>query len=389
MDMKLGPWKNGMDNVSPEATRDGETLVDAVNVVLDREGGAARRAGYTVLNPTASHSLWCSPTGRAYCVMGGWLCRVRFTAAMEVTQLYELHVDVVLSYAELDGSVICGNPSELLRIDPDDVVTTLGLPKPDAPGVAAVAYGGLYAGRYAVAIAAMRGYEEGPLSASSFVDVPEGGGIAVTGPVGGGSYRIYRTAQNGGVLQSAGIVLGGASATVGFGPMGRQADTQNLDRMPGGSIVRAWRGLVLVARGRMIFWSEPLRYGLHDPRHSFAQFEHKVTLLEPVDGGVFVGDASGVRFYAGKSPAEWTVKTTGGMAPVEGTGSSMPGSMLGGDLAGDARVAVWLAENGFVVGTADGRLAEVQTKRIRLPDSQAAGSGCMVVRDGQIIAALN
>lgn len=389
MDIALGPWKNGMDNVSPEATRDGATLVDALNVVFDREGGAARRAGYTILNPTASHSLWCSPTGRAYCVMGGWLCRVRFTAAMEVTQLYELASDLPLSYAELDGSVICGNYAGLLRINSDDAVTTLALSQPDAPAVAAVGHGGLYAGRYAVAIAPMRGYEEGPLSEAAFVDVPEGGGIVVTGPAGTGSYRVYRTHQNGGVLQSAGIVLGGASTTLGFGPMGRQADTQHLAPMLGGSIVRAWRGLVLVARGRMILWSEPLRYGLRDPRHNFVQFEHKVTLLEPVDGGVFVGDQSGVRFYAGPTPAEWQVKTTGGMAPVGGTGSSMPGSMLGGDLAGDARVAVWLAENGFVVGTADGRLAEVQTKRIRLPDSQAAGSGCMVVRDGQIIAALN
>jgi hypothetical protein len=390
-DIPLGPWLTGMDNVSPDASRDPGAPVDAVNVVFDKAGGAMRRRGFSLLNAGPGwHSLWTSPKGRTFCVHLDQLCSVSFDGAMTATPLYTLAAKTPLSYTEINGDVICTNPSEILRIDLDNVVSRLGMARPAPPAVSAVDYGGLDAGRYAVAISPMRWDEEGPLSYAAFVDVPQDGGIRVTVPGVEAGYRIYRTQANGEQLHAVSGATPGATHSLGAQPIGRAADSIYLESLPPGSIVRHWRGLALVARGRIIFWSEPMRYGLYDPRHNFVQMAHTVTLMEPVEGGVYVGDRDGVKFLAGPSPKEWAVKAKSGVTPVAGTGTTIQGSILGGDLATDERVAVWLSEKGFMVGTASGQIAEVQAKRIRLPDEQVeAGVGAVVVHDRQIIASIN
>ena len=148
-------------------------------------------------------------------------------------------------------------------------------------------------------------------------------------------------------------------------------------------MVRYWRGRLLVARGTTLYFSQPLRYGLGDPRTDFVQEAHKITLLEPVENGVFVGTKAGVFFYAGTSPKDWARTKTGALAPIAGTGTKVPSSVFGGRLAemlqGD--VALWLSTNGYVIGTNDGQIVQPQSSRIRLN----ANAGSTVLHDRQLI----
>lgn len=390
-DIPLGPWKIGIDHLSPKASSPDGAARDAVNVDFDRDGGAARRAGYSLLQAvTHAHSIWTSSAEQSFCVIGNSLCAVDYTDEVWTTQaIASLTSGLAMSYDEINGDVICTNHAELLRVRPDLTVEPLALPRPDAPPLVATSHGGLYAGRYAVAVSLLRNEEEGPLSMSSFVDVPEGGGLQVTTPAHSDNVRIYRTQANGGELYAATVAPPGMSYLVGTGDVGRVADAQYLDALPPGQFIRYWRGLALVARGRTLFWSEPMRYGVFDPRHNFVQMANRITLVEPVRGGVFVGTKDGVVFLSGNSPAEWSIKNTDGRPPVDGTGVRVPGSVVGAEV-GDDIVAVWLADNGFVIGAPDGTLQQAQSKRIRLPGSQvAAGVGAAVVHDRQIIAAIN
>lgn len=387
----LGPWKIGIDHLSPKASSPDGAARDALNVVFDRDGGAARRPGYTLKESTTlAHSLWTSPsTGKSFCAIGATLYAVSYAGAWVKTSLATLPSSAPLSFDDLDDDVVCGNQDGLLRIHPDLTVTTLGLARPDTPTVSAVTHGGLYPGRYAIAVALLRGFEEGPLSPAAFVDVASGGGLLVTTPANSSSVRIYRTQTNGDRLFSCGVAPAASQYLIGAGEVGRVAENQHLDRLPGGGIVRHWRGLVLVARGRIIFWSEPMAYGVTDPRHNFIQFADRVTLMQPVDGGVYVGTREGVIFLSGSTPKDWSIKKTDGLPAVEGTGITSLASLFGVE-AGDGKVALWLAGNGFVIGTPEGRLIEAQAKRIRLPESQvAAGVGVAVVHDRQIIASIN
>ena len=387
----LGPWKVGIDHLSPKASAPDGAARDAVNVDFDRDGGAARRSGYSLKDAAANaHSLWTSPaTGRSFCVYGSTLYTVTYEGSWVKTAVGTLPSIEPISYDDLGEDVVCGNRHGLFRVKSDLTMQSLGLARPDAPTVSATAYGGLYQGRYAVAVARLRDYEEGPLSPSAFIDVPAGGGLLVTTPAHDDSIRLYRTQTNGDHLFACGVAPAASQHLIGIGEVGWVTENQHLDQMPGGEIVRHWRGLVLVARGSIIYWSEPMAYGITDPRHNFVQFANKVTLMQPVDGGIFVGTREGVIFLSGSTPKEWSIKKTDGLPAVEGTGVTALASLFGVD-AGDGKVALWLAANGFVIGTPDGRLIEAQAKRIRLPESQvAAGVGAAVVHDRQIIASIN
>jgi hypothetical protein len=393
MDIPLGPYTIGIDNVSGEGELAPGAVADAVNVDFGRAGGVSRRAGSTRrMETTSAHSLWTAPDGRSFGVIDGELCRLTWDgSALAATELRELESDARLSYDAVNASIVCGNASELLEVLADDTVRPLALPRPGVPAAEASAAGGLHAGRYAVALSFLRGGEEGPLSFAAFVDVAEGGGLSVTTPTvdGATAVRVYRSEANGETLQRAADMPLDGTFLVGTGPLGRLADTQYLERLPGGQIVRHWKGLLLVARGHTVMWSEPMRYGLYDPRHNFVQFPQNVILMEPVEGGVFVGTRDGVVFLAGTSPSEWTQQRKSALAPVAYTGMRVEAGLLAGDPPGDTHVAMWLAKNGIVIGTSDGSLREVHAKRIRLPDNQAAGVGAAVIHDRQVLATIN
>lgn len=244
-------------------------------------------------------------------------------------------------------------------------------------------------GEFSVTTAGGNG-EEGALSAAAFVDVPEGGGITVnlTQPNEGlpTGIRIYRTTTNGEILlRAADVGLGLSTWLLGNATLGRAADTQFKGRMFGGDIVRYWRGRLWVAKGTRIYLSDPLRYGMYDPREGFLQLPRRVTMMRPVEGGVFVGTSDGVKFYSGTGPTDMTIKDTGGTAPVEGTDTLVSAEEFGDIGIKGKFVALWLAANGFIVGQPDGSLISKQSDRIRLP-SGATGTGAVVVNARQAVA---
>lgn len=386
-------WKVGIDHVTPESALPDGAVADAVNVDFDRAGGFASRPGATRLLTGNVHSLWTAENGQAYGVVDGVICRLDTDGStIETAAAWTLGQDLPVTYADLNDDVIAATQRELVSLGRGEC---LGLPTPSDAGLAAETwpetYGGLTSGRYGVALAHLRGDEESGLSDGAFVEVAEGGGLRLALPqpdsaLNVTAMRVYRTAPNGEVYHRvADVPLGITSYLLGATPLGRPADTQYLEPLPGGHYVRAWRGRVLVARGNVLRFSQPLRFGLHDPRTDFVQFEQRIDLLEPVDGGVFVGTRDGVVFLAGERPGAWAQRRTSGKAPVPGTGISARASDLGGDVEG--RVAVWLARNGFVIGTAQGAVLEVQAKRIRLP--QVPTSGALLLRERRLIATVD
>jgi hypothetical protein len=391
-------WKLGIDNVSDESSLPHGTVRDCVNIDIERAGGIETRSGFASLSATRAHSLWSSPAnGNAYAVIGGILSGITYNGtSLVTTSLRTLRANAPLSFDDLTDGVVCGNMNELLRIDAAGV-RSLGIEDPAPPLAVAAGSGGLSAGRYAVVVTFLRGNDESGASPLALVDVAEGGGIAITLPDPVASdittIRVYRTQPNGDVLYRANdYPAGGLMAnTLGLTPLGRQCDTRFMQQLPGGQLVRYWRGHTLVARGRNLLWSESMRYGAWTPTDNFVQFPHRIRVLQPVEGGVFVGTQEGVFFLAGQTPDAWELRRTGGEPVVEGSGLKIATSQLGGERDhGGAYAALWLARNGFVIGTADGSLVEPQSKRISLPESQvAAGVGASVVHERRVLTSIN
>ena len=373
-DIVLGPWTVGIDHVSSDTKLPAGAARDAINGLFNRDGEFLRRNGYGLMMAASGvHSLWTSPeSGLSFCAQGSQVCSITPGAggSLAVTALADTGIVSPVSFCDLNGVVVYANAGKIGAVL-NGVAIPLALPTPGAPQVVATDNGGLSAGRYGVAVALL-GDGESALSEITFLDVPEGGGIRFTFN-GGSTRRLYRTAANGDALYLAAEIPGALTTyLLGNGQLGRLTETQNLEALPGGQIVRTWRGRTLLARGNVVLFSEPMRYGLFSPREGFVQFAHRITMMEPVEGGIFVGTTTGVVFLQGSKPSEFNVKATSGQPPFEGSGITAPASAFGGDIgSSDTRVAAWLAPNGFVIGTASGQLVETQNTRIAIPDNGA------------------
>lgn len=388
-EIKLGPWPKGIDNVSADDALVKGCARDALNVDFDRQGIAARRRGLRRVSADATvHSLWNGKTG-GFAMQGANLCRADLAGGALVLQpIATLPTAERVDYCSFNGRTYLTSRSYLGYVEPTGTLRAVGVPEAPPPTLIANAAGGLFAGRYAVAVSLVddRG-EEGGLSELAFVNVAEGGGLTVSFPTGtpaGYIARIYRTEANGDVLHRAyEVPVAVGSVIVGVGTLGRAADTRWLRRTPPGDMVRGWMGRLLIARGRFLLYSVALRPGLHDPRFAFVQMPRRITMLEGVSGGVYLGQPDGAVFLAGTDPKDWQQSRSGAAAPVPRASALASTDDLDPalELPMGLEVAVWLSASGYAIGMPDGRIVSPQAKRIRLP---IAAGGCLAVNDGRI-----
>lgn len=390
--IRLGPWPLGIDQVSDEtalrADEDGRAIAlrDAVNADVDRSGIPARRRGARLVQPLAgARRLWACPLG-AVVQVGSELYG---STGGDLVPLATLNSADAIACTVLDDAIVVANRTTLLCVRAG-AAEALGLPDAPAPQVAAVPDGGLAGGRYSVAAAFVRAHQVGGLSGLRTVEVPHGGGLRLTGlassPEATG-LRIYRTEPGGETLYRAmDVPVGLAEVALGAGEIGTDAATTHLRRMPGGEHVAAWQGRLLVARGRTLHVSQPMAPHLHSPRHGFVQFPQRVTLLAPVEAGVFVGTRDGVVFLRGTRPRDWVQEQTGAQAPIPGSALALDGALLNAQWQlGGQRCVAWLAGNGYVIGTEEGRLIEAQADRIDAVRAARAGS---VIHGRRVLSAL-
>lgn len=385
MGKNIGPWPLGIDMLSPETAmphdQNGEVLAarDCVDGDFNRAGQFSSRPGLTQLGADALHSLWTRPDGSAsYAVNGDWLVQVaRSGAGIDLVQVKQLTAAQPVDFCELNAEVVFSTMDELTVIANDGTTRPLCVPDAAAPYVTENMAGALYGGRYSVAYAWVnaRG-EEGALSRIATTTIDNGRGLKVTIPTppdGVMIARIYRTGQNGNHLYWVTDAPAGMGTYIlGSQQQGREADNAFLRAMMPGRYVRAWRGRLLTARGTVLCISEPMRYGLYSPRHGFVQFPERITFIEAVEGGVYVGQHDTVLFLDGERPDDWQYRRTGGARPIPGSSKLVSNDLFDTDLQlqnGD--YAIWLAGNGYVLGSPTGQLVEPQARRIRLPDAAA------------------
>jgi hypothetical protein len=383
-DVKLTPF-TGIDNVTGEPSLPPGALVDALNVDVTRDGGLERRAGYEVVlagaqSVGASHAL-----NRLLVVVAGSLIAVDPESYTQT--LLGPVADSELECVDVNDEAIVAGPGTL-GVVRAGALQGLGVEVPAPPFVAVVEEGGLRAGRYGVLLTWLAADgEESAASAAVFVDVPESGGISIEGvPVAQepktAQLRAYRTGCDGDVFYRVDSVAPGA--ILGEGRRGRVCDTRHMERMRGGRFLRHWRGRIIVARGRNLFMSEPMRYGLTDPRHGFVQMPTRITFLQPVEGGIFVGQTGGVLFLDGEAPDTLKVVRTGAAAPTPGTAIEVNGSELTGDFVqGAQKHAVWWGARGYAVGAPSGAVVEPQSQRLSVPVGQR---GASVVHERRLVS---
>ncbi|MDH5857802.1 hypothetical protein [Lampropedia aestuarii] len=163
-------------------------------------------------------------------------------------------------------------------------------------------------------------------------------------------------------------------------PNGAPCQTLHLDHFDGGHSVRAWADRLFIAQGDVLWYSEAMRPNLTSKRHNFVRFVGAIRFIEPVEGGLFVGDDRGVWFLSGAEPSAWSQSFVSSVRAISGSSTQLPGSHLaGGEAATNS--AIWLSENGYMNGLPGGTVVPLQPGRIQI-DHTVAGRTVLALRNG-------
>ena len=385
-----GPWPVGMNNRQAAhalpVDQNGRmvSLRNAVNVDLDNAGKPSRRQGFTkIAAATGAHSGFACEAG------------VFFMDGQRLKQLHD--DDTVTDLGGMSGSQVAWAYANDHVYLSDGLVNkritggTLhdwGIPVPGQPIMHGVAGSGTFAaGKYlgAVTYIDVDGRESGAcatvqadISANSaivFANLPVSANADVV------AVRIYMSLANGSQLFHAGTVgHGQASATISADTIGagKPIATQFMSPMPPGRILREYKGRMLVASGPVVWISEPYAHDLVHRGRGFLQFPADVTVVEPVDGGVFVV-ADKTYFMAGSGPADWAQRL-----PVLDYGA-----VFGTAVRDRNNLPIWQSELGPVMGLPDGQAKNLTEAHVA-QDSGTTGAGLYRERDGlrQFIASI-
>lgn len=239
-----------------------------------------------------------------------------------------------------------------------------------------------------ITISWLRGDMESSLS--NYVSMGESGDIAlpmVTDPTVTG-VNIYATSVGGTDMQLAGTIDRVATnfAITKDHKLGMAAQFAHLSPMPTGKFLCYWRGRLITATANVIRFSEPLAYHLHDERHGFIQTSQRVTFIQPVENGLWVGQSDHVIFIQGTQPDDMTISIKSAQAPVPNSAIQIHSDDIGEASEGGSLVTVWLASNGYVAGSSAGQIIEYQAGRI---SNISAQSGTTVRFDRRLVTAVN
>lgn len=388
---RLTPLR-GMDNVSDDESMSsfGKTpfvkLRDAVNVNITSAGRMELRDTGTVVTEIPYKNLWQSPLhGDTFGTLNGELVKIDTSDWSHLA--LNIQVQGTVNYLVVNNFIVISDATALYKYDGLSV-EKLTIGTPPTPMLNAVD-GSLFEGTYNLAISWSKNGRESALS--NIVTFEGEGGIHLVLPYNysgdADQVTIYMTERNGSELLKV-VTLPVITATftvTNDKDLTRAAQFQNLSPMRTGKFLKLWRGRLLTADKNLLHFSQALNFHLCDERYDFIALPQRVTFVEPVESGIWVGQSNSVVFLSGSDVRDLRLVQTGAKAPVPGTALRVNSDLLGEAAAGLESV-LWLAENGYCVGTPSGNLVEAHANTLK---GITAKGGQSVRFDDRIVTVLH
>jgi hypothetical protein len=366
-EIKISKFLGINDVDPPEMTKPGELQI-ATNVDITDTHQARRRDGYSSVLPGTPHSLWSNET----------ICLFR-----ERTNLRNLNKS--WSASTIRSGLSGSNRMNYLDLNgniyyTDELVTGVyngisdrswGLEVPPKP-VLASTVGNLQEGRYICVLTYIRddGQESGT-SESTHIDLSDGGGIIITLPTSSDPtvdyVYIYLTSCNGETFYLAGEVANGTASFTYSGDtteFSLKCLTLNMFPPPPGQNIQFYNGRILVAQNNILWYSNPYNYELFDLIHGYISFDSRITLIGPVEGGVWVGTQKKIVFLAGKDATEFQYIEKIDCAAIEGTQQKLTDVGKEGN-----EIVAWILASwdGAVIITANGSFKNITESKYDNP----------------------
>ena len=359
---------SGINNVLPQERMGESDLVKATNVDIGLSGELRRRGGFALQSARCHKNLHQSD-GYMLATVDG----------VDLTAIYPDGSNVVVSpalgpdrvhYCNLPGGVTVFSNGLICGMTSGGAAMPWGVATPTSAGSATPIAGSLAKGLYQYRISYTRlsdGLEGAPLSA-----VPlqmDDGGIFIDGlpMLDGHAINVYLSGHGG-----DGAYLAGTTHTAMFSYIGANnalvlpCRTVSMEPAPVGTRMAFWRGRVLVAQGPVLWASRPLSWHLFDMRRDFKQFTAPITLIQPVDDGIYIGTAKELAFLDGTEFDKLGFRQVLPGAVVPGSGVTVPGDkVMLGDTPGSGNAMLCIADGGIVAGFNGGQIARLTEGRYR------------------------
>ncbi len=377
--LKLFPIA-GMNNVSvDDALQQGGDspklyVKDAINVDISETGRIHLRSGAEQVTDHKYKNIWQSPLHKdVFATFDGQL--VKLDPLNWTHEVLESAInDDIVCYEVINNHVFIATLDMIYRYDGLKLLA-LGIDTPAAP-TAQISEGGVLGhGEYTIAISYSRNGLESSLSESvkCIVDPdqnlsgdPKNKSIIVHFPYvldqSVSHINLYMTTRNGMELRKFGTYpVHTYQATIDqCDSLGKSAQFVSMSCMPAGTFLNYWQGRLVTASKNVIRFSQAMAYHIHDERHDFILMPQRITFLLPVDNGIWVGQVDHVVFLSGSEPNQLAFYKKTSHAPVPNSAIGVDNDLIGGDISqGGGKTALWLSENGYVLGTSSGQLIEL------------------------------
>jgi len=374
--MKLGPFTAGMNNRQPDHALPTGTVRNAVNADVNNSGTVSRRGGMTLALAGMNMSDGFNCPFGVFFREGNSL--MRFNGDNTSTVLFNGVTGIQCAYKYINGIVYFSDGVITKKIDSDWNVTEWGMETPGTPTIYNVAGGAYGAGKYVAAVTFVdsNGVESGASDIVSlnlsdnngivFTHIPTTTDPQVAGVV------LYLSTANGTVMyQIATLVIGTASYTqlLGNYDEGMSLETEFLSRMPPGRIIRAFNGRLYMAddTGR-VFYTDALSFDQLNVDEDYIYFPDPVTVMEPVQDGIWFVYGDKTDFYFGTGPDDFSPKTKFEYGAVFGTGESIPNS----------NSVTWYSNRGTIVAGSGAEARNLQEDNVA---THTAVSGTTLIKE--------
>lgn len=361
------PFGAGENHVADLAKMPGGFARSILDFDIDDEGLLLSRGEFVATAFPAAHSVFVKSTGTTYAVSGGTLCRADPPANW--TPVASAGGTVVglsgrVWYAEFNESVYYSDGTISGVIRADGLAYTWGVVNPATRDANANSY---------VTIVNAFGEESGAVR---------------SGPTGATGERVYS--------MTTGVVaddtdwsdaFGTALPRLGGDKMAAICPTMGMIQFPPASMIGFWAGRAWGVIDNRVVFSRSLHYGLHDPAYDYAEFPAPITMMQSVDGGMFVSTTEMIYFVQGFDPDKWVLQPVTEDAAFYGSGIAVPAEYLDSKRLEIPNItsltAAWLSKNGTCYGMDGGQIRSPGTGIHRLPKYTNVWPS-LLIRDGMV-----